>query len=484
MAKEAVLEAPTGTETTHPSPSRLERAWRKVGMAAAIGAVALTGVGSENISAKESPNSLNSPNATLLERSYVDRPDEVSGPQVHIVVVKLAGGPDTQMDIDGTLERDLQNSLDWQAGDGRGDGLSLRLDTYQGRPDITYFQSAYSSDQLKYPTNAPSLIGNELYAAGNISDPSRKKLLGIVVGDFLPCGVANWPPNFPGNTALVSAKQECSLFSTGNEFRQRHKTYFHEIAHTVGAVSIKAPNSDGNAHSKETNDVMGSTPNPGADGQNYRFDVNHDDWWYDALPWMTTNHFAVNIDIQGQGIVSSDTPHNRYIKTENVRGSTFSDDSSPRYRKGLITNWTAESIDNTYRFAGWSGAGQGEKKREIIIDGQKEITATFEPIVNVDLHIRGNGIIKVAGQKACKLANVRKNAQSPPPEDTCHYEFKPGGKVEITAVPVAKNKFAKWLGSNVTKPSLKLTAKHQQDKELTAVFVKNTAAKKVSGKTG
>ena len=85
----------------------------------------------------------------------------------------------------------------------------------------------------------------------------------------------------------------------------------------------------------------------------------------------------------------------------------------------------------------------------------------------------------MAGKKACTLTEIsRKQSQEPSQDSVCHYEFKPGSKVELTAVPVAKNRFVKWLGSAVTKPSFKLTAKHKNDKELTAVFAKTPTIKR------
>ena len=90
---------------------------------------------------------LSSAASTALPRATEDRPDEVAGEQVHFLYVIPTDAPDEQLDVNGELNASIARMQAWLAG--QTGGPKLRLDTYQGQPDITFVRTsvAYGPDQ-------------------------------------------------------------------------------------------------------------------------------------------------------------------------------------------------------------------------------------------------------------------------------------------------------------------------------------------------
>ncbi len=75
-----------------------------------------------------------------LPRATADRPDEVVGDQVHLMYVIPTDAPDEQLDVNGELTASIARMQAWLAG--QTGGPKLRLDTYQGQPDITFVRTS------------------------------------------------------------------------------------------------------------------------------------------------------------------------------------------------------------------------------------------------------------------------------------------------------------------------------------------------------
>lgn len=73
---------------------------------------------------------------TLLRSSY-DRPDDITGPQVHVVYAVKNGTADRQFDTNGLIERSIEHMDRWLFEQSGGTGI--RFDTFKGRLDVTYF---------------------------------------------------------------------------------------------------------------------------------------------------------------------------------------------------------------------------------------------------------------------------------------------------------------------------------------------------------
>ena len=87
---------------------------------------------------------LSSAASTALPRATEDRPDEVAGEQVHLVYAIPTDAPDEQLDVNGELNASIARMQAWLAG--QTGGPKLRLDTYQGQPDITFVRTSLEPD--------------------------------------------------------------------------------------------------------------------------------------------------------------------------------------------------------------------------------------------------------------------------------------------------------------------------------------------------
>jgi len=72
-----------------------------------------------------------------LDRSTTDRPDDITGPQVHAMYVVPADGTDRALDTNGTIAASVANRDGWLRGQTGGRGL--RLDTFGGLPTSPSF---------------------------------------------------------------------------------------------------------------------------------------------------------------------------------------------------------------------------------------------------------------------------------------------------------------------------------------------------------
>src|SRR5262245_9110300 len=69
-----------------------------------------------------------------LPRSFVDRPDQVTGSQMHVMYVLPSDGIDEQLDVNGTIGTSVLAFNLWLLD--QTPNRWLRLDTYQDLPDI------------------------------------------------------------------------------------------------------------------------------------------------------------------------------------------------------------------------------------------------------------------------------------------------------------------------------------------------------------
>ena len=109
------------------------------------------------------------------QRTIVDLPDDVTGYQVHVLYVLPSDGADQQLDINGKLETSVAAFQRWLAG--QTGGQRLRLDAFQGKPDITFFRLSRADAEIR---SAGSLVRDQIEA----------ELLGqgsINLRKYMPC---------------------------------------------------------------------------------------------------------------------------------------------------------------------------------------------------------------------------------------------------------------------------------------------------------
>ena len=180
--------------------------------------------------------------AAPLVRSTLDRPDEVSGYQIHLVYVVTKDGVDEQRDINGQLDKWVVESQNWLQSNY---GKQLIFDLYQGQVDVTFLQSKYTKSELCLEKcDALYKLADEIRA----QDPNlaASKTLYFNFSELLDSGYCGWANSF-GNLSLGFNKGEnCnspySASVTG--LSGPAKTLIHEVFHTFGVDHVCFNESD------------------------------------------------------------------------------------------------------------------------------------------------------------------------------------------------------------------------------------------------
>ena len=196
------------------------------------------------------------------EPSFEDRPDDFSGPQIHVyhAVPRDTAG---SRDMIGYIGAEVQAAQRWLAT-RTYQGRAFRIDTYQGRPDVTTLPLAVTTAEMmemeafnyKPETlfDVPILPGgvslrefgqhnpHKLHVVFIEAPPARRgddKFWSSICGGavessgvaLLFAGMSSWEG--------VPPSPYCSRLSSA---------FVHEVFHLLGAVHPDAPHSDGTGH--------------------------------------------------------------------------------------------------------------------------------------------------------------------------------------------------------------------------------------------
>ena len=129
---------------------------------------------------------------TLLRSSY-DRPDDISGQQFHAVYVVPFGTSDLMYDTGGDIERSMRNAEQWVRSQS---GKNIRIDTYQGKIDVTYlplppgFKSISNGDCTKSPCQSDQEIYAHLNSFGRTD--SGKTYIFFYTGAVANYALCGW----------------------------------------------------------------------------------------------------------------------------------------------------------------------------------------------------------------------------------------------------------------------------------------------------
>lgn len=196
--------------------------------------------------------------SVVAPRAVADRPDDFSGPQIHVIYMSGAvpGGQSTDRNLDGgAIQTSLAASQGWLRGSV---GKQLRIDTFQNAIDITYMRSNYDQTALgaKGETSwywiEQDLIDHGLEAA-------NKYYLVYYDGAITTsCGNAARPPAIGGRVAVVFLRApNCQSLTTNvNAPGYLEFVALHEVFHVLGAVPDCAAGSTGDGHLANPNDLM------------------------------------------------------------------------------------------------------------------------------------------------------------------------------------------------------------------------------------
>ena len=181
--------------------------------------------------------------STALPRATEDRPDEVAGEQVHFLYVIPTDAPDEQLDVNGELTNSIARMQAWLAG--QTGGPKLRLDTYQGQPDITFVRTSLE------PRIREGYSSRQYVEQLGFTNP--KKLYLVYVGTYpgSACGLATL-----GGKASIVYLSCTSQYPQGSTFSALDSVAMHEILHALGAVPDGAPHATYTNHVDDPSDIM------------------------------------------------------------------------------------------------------------------------------------------------------------------------------------------------------------------------------------
>ncbi|GLC27316.1 Ig-like domain-containing protein [Roseisolibacter agri] len=182
-------------------------------------------------------------------RSQVDLPDDVPAPQFHVLYVLPSDAVDRAYDTTGTIATTIASMQNWLAM--QTGGRRLRMDTYQGRLNVSFARLARTNAQLRAFTVAMhDSIAAELAARG-FRDPNKRYVVYFDGSHPTNCAEASWPPTVPGQTATLYLRGKSDVPSGcgTTAFAPTPTTpagyleflVLHEMLHTLGAVSREAP---------------------------------------------------------------------------------------------------------------------------------------------------------------------------------------------------------------------------------------------------
>jgi hypothetical protein len=284
-------------------------------LACAAALALLTTVGPDSTSAREV--------SALRVRATTDMPDDFQGPQVHFMYVVPADGTDNQLDTNGTIEQSIERFQNWLLGQTGNQGL--RIDTYHGAPDITFFRMPHTDAQAVSQTPWPlDTIDHDLAGAGfNVN-----KVYAVFYDGHSTwaCGGGNarlipkigamylqgWPTHDPA---------PCHAWGTGTT----QPGYFdigilHEVLHAMGFVPPCAPHLSQDGYASHVNDsptdilyAPDATHTVPWDVFHAVLDYNHDDYYRAHVPGCPdlsdspylTPMLSANVTTFGSGTVVS-----------------------------------------------------------------------------------------------------------------------------------------------------------------------------------
>lgn len=224
------------------------------------------------------------PPAREPARSTTDRPDDLTGPQIHFMYVLPSDGMDEALDTNGRIRDAISAMQTWLSLQTRG--RSLRVDTFAGTPDVTFVRLAATDASIAGSgAYVRDRIESELKAAG-FGAPGKIYAVYYGGGSTYACGGGAWPPTLPGIVAAQYLKGTppgaipCANNPVGadplipgyEEFAM-----LHEILHTMGLVATCAPHHTRAGHtSDDPRDLMYAGPEP---WRPLFLDVGHDDYY-------------------------------------------------------------------------------------------------------------------------------------------------------------------------------------------------------------
>jgi Divergent InlB B-repeat domain len=312
--------------------------------------------------------------SAVLPRATIDRPDDVAGPQVHVIYALPSDGADRALDQSGTLDGSVASWNAWLAT--QTGGRNFRLDTSNRGLDITFVRLAQTDAQIEANgVYARDELERQLHGLG-FNQPQKIYAVYYDGRHSFTCGDGPWPPDLPGNVValylhgLYSGPRPCDTNPWGSVGRPGYLEFamVHEVVHALGFVPTCAPHHTRRGHvSDSPSDLMyaGSAP-----WSPTTLDVGHDDYYNAHIqgcpdlsdsPYLVSLH-SVSVSVTGPGKVASSPAG---IDCPDACTGTF---------PGSVTLTATPSAGAV--FDGWAGACSGTTPT-CVISGEGSASASF-----------------------------------------------------------------------------------------------------------
>ena len=368
--------------------------------------------------------------ASALDRSVEDRPDEQLGPQVHVVYVTPADGPDRSFDTNGLIARSISTWNGWFRQ--HADGAALRIDTINGEPDISFLRLNRTGQQVVESDPYASVVG-ELEARG-FGD--RSKLYAVYYegrssGTSGPCGLG-LPP------VAILYLGECNWFSGGAALRPDvfDLAMLHETLHALGVVPACAPHYSGGHVTEDNRDIMYSGGQAGPkDWPNLTLDPGRDDYFGSSIPGCP--------DLAESDFLTT-RPFYRLTVTPGSGGTVAALDRVCRRDEPcsfVVRGGTEVTLVATprsgYRLGSWSSPCGRTETCRLRVTSNASVSATFRPkLYRLKLSVTGRGLIRISpGSRTCRGGS------------TCLVDGTAGSRLTLRAAPSRGARLLRWQGA-------------------------------------
>jgi hypothetical protein len=366
--------------------------------------------------------------ATALDRSDRDRPDEQLGPQVHILYVTPADGPDRSLDTNGRIATSVSTWNGWFRQ--QADGAAFRIDTSNGEPDVSFVRLGRTGAQVIAADPYYSIVG-ELQARGF---DDRSKVYSVyyegeaIAGTAGVCGYG-LPPiaiNYLGDCDGSGVSFRPDAFDLG---------VLHELLHAFGVVPSCAPHDSGFHVWEDNRDLMYSGGQDGPkDWPNMTIDPGRDDYFGHSIPGCP--------DLADSDLLTT-RPFYRLTVTPGSGGTVSAldrvcrrDDRCSFVVRGGTEVTLVATPRSGYRLGSWSSPCARAATCRLNVTSNTSVTATFTPKLHrLKLSVTGPGLIRVSpGGKTCRGGR------------TCLFDRVVGSRMTLTAAPSRGARLLRWQG--------------------------------------
>ncbi len=206
-------------------------------------------------------------------RSERDLPDDLAGPQVHLVYAVPSDQEDRNRDRFGEIERSAAAIQGWLRDEI---GQTLRFDTHEGRLDVSFLRLSFTHQEGD--GTAGETVAFLLDEAKRLAITGDKTLAFYYEGSV--AGVCGSALPFRGGAIYIGRCSDAEVGAGADTASTYEVVMVHELFHVFGAVPSCAPNSIEGSHVGDVNnDVMFAGVDRSPRGGETLVDPGRDDYY-------------------------------------------------------------------------------------------------------------------------------------------------------------------------------------------------------------